>query len=258
MRKICSVLAFFLLLAAVVPARAEGSQTVMTSEVSLPTLEETPVIDVRVPQSGRIVINPYGLPTQMNGETSTEQIISETMTIYNASEVPVAVSASAAGHITEASSMTFASAPPAAGTEEKQIFLYAEFQNEDGLWSGSYHAGENQLLIGQGASAAKETLTLDAGPSEGFFRMFGATSVDTADPWSVEDGVSVTFTFTFSPVEEPAPDQAPVSVQRAAEDIPAAGEMSATGETPAQEETPATGETPAAGETSSPEETPGV
>lgn len=244
MRKICAVLVFFLLLAAVAPVHAEGAQTLMTSEVSLPTLEKAPVIDVKVPQSGRIVINPYGLPTQMDGETSTEQIVSETMTVYNLSQVPVTVSASVTGHIAETSGMTFSSAPPAAGTEEKQIFLYAEFQNEDGFWSGSYHNGGNQLLISAGASPAKEVLTLDAGPSEGVFRMFGATSVDTADPWSAEDGVSVTFTFTFAPADESTPAQASDDEQAASEEAPAPEEPPATGGTPEPEETTATEETP--------------
>ena len=258
MKKLSVALALALALAAAVPAYAAGTQTVVTSDISLPSLEETPVIDVTVPQTGRVVINPYGLPTEMDGETSTEQIVSETLTIYSASEVPVIVSASAAGHIAEASGMTFASAPPAADTGEKEIFLYAEFQHEDGLWSGSYQGSENQLLIFEGASEAKEVLTLDAGPSEGVFRMFGATSVHTEEAWSGADSVSVTFTFTFAPAIEPAQaaEQPDAEETPAAEEAPAAEETPAVEETPAPEETPAVEETPATEEPPAEEEAP--
>lgn len=268
MKKICLALILFLGLAAVVPARAAGTQTIMTSEVSLPSLEETPVIDVTVPQTGRIIINPYGLPTEIDGGTTTEQIASETLTVFNNSEVPVIISASVSGHISELSSMTFASALPQEDTEEKEVFLYAEFQNEDGLWSGSYDGSANQILICEGTSEAKEVLTLAPGPSEGVFRMFDATSVYPADPWNTEDRVSVVFTFTFSAVTEPAQEPVPEERSDAGEDsVPeessAPEEPSAPGETfmpeesPAPEESPVPEETPAPEESPAPAETPG-
>lgn len=208
MKKICLTLAWLLALAAAVPAHALGAQTVMTSEVSLPSLDEAPAIRVTVPETGRIIINPYGLPTEIGGGTTTDQIASETLVIRNESDVPVIVSASAEGQISGPSDMTFTNAPPAEGEQEKLIFLYAEFQNEDGLWSGSYDGGENQIWVSEYASEAKEVLTLEAGPSEGVFRMFGATSVDPVEPWSADDNVSVTLTFTFSPVDGDAVDSA--------------------------------------------------
>lgn len=257
MKKLDVFLAFFLTLALTTPLRAGAEanpqtaapHTVMASEVALPPLNEAPVIDVKVPQTGRIIINPYGLPVETASGFSTEQIASDTLTIYNDSAVPVIVSASASGHISELSSMTYVSAPPAQDGLEKEIFVYAEFQNEDGAWHGRYDGGENQILICEGPSAVKEVLMLDAGPSEGVFRMFGATSVDPADPWSTEDRVSVAFTFTFAPVIEPVQD-------RVLEEQPEAEESPAPEETPAPEESSAPEESTAPEESSAPEETP--
>lgn len=221
MKKLCLTLVWLLILAAV-PAQALGAQTVLTSEVSLPSqLAAAPEIRVTVPQTGRIVINPYGLPTEIGGGTTTEQIASETLTISNASEVPVVVSASAEGRISDLSDMTFTYAPPAADAQEKQIFLYAEFQDRDALWSGSYSGGGNQILVSGGVSETKDVLTLDAGPSEGVFRMFGAVSESPVNPWSTDDSVSVTITFTFSPADSAAGDQAADAWQTVPEAVPA-------------------------------------
>lgn len=275
MKKMGLFVAFFLTLALIAPACADveanpqtaAPQTVLASELALPELDEALVIDVKVPQTGRIIINPYGLPVETDTGTSTEQIASDTLTIYNDSTVPVIVSASVSGHISELSSMTYVSAPPQENAEEKEVFLYAEFQNEDNAWSGSYGGGENQILVCEGSSAAKEVLTLDAGPSVGVFRLFGATSVDPADPWSTEDRVSVAFTFTFAPVIEPAQDP-DAEETPAPEETPTPEESPATGETPtpeespipeessAPEERPATEETSVAEESPAPEETP--
>ena len=195
MRKICLVLAFLLALTAVGPVRTAAAETVMRSEIAL--------VDVTVPETGRIVLNPYGLPVEIDGETTQEQIASQTMPITNNGETPVVVSASATGRISEHSSMAFAAAPPPADGLEKEIFMYAEFQNEDGRWMNGYKGRSNQVLITETASRTKEVLTLDAGAG-GVFRLFGATAVSPADPWSGADEVSVSFAFTFVPVIEPA------------------------------------------------------
>lgn len=205
MKKICLALTFFLALAAVIPAHAEGTQTVMTSGISLPPLEEAPMIDVTVPQSGRIIINPYGLPTEIDGSTSTEQIVSETMPITNESTAPIVVSASIAGRVSEPSSLRYALQSPA-NLGEKEVFLYAEFQNEGGIWLGSYVDANNQILISEQDSGPQEVLALDA-YAMGMFRLFGAASLDPDDPWCSDDTISVTLTFTFSALDEPSMTQ---------------------------------------------------
>lgn len=193
MRKRCLALAFLLALTAVVPARASSAETILKSEILL-----QPVIEVTVPQSGRIILNPYGLPTEIDGRTTTEQIAGETMPIVNSGDTPVTVSASAAGQIFEGSSAVYVPAPPQADATEKEIFLYAEFQPMDGLWAGVYDGASNQILISDNPSEQKEVLLIDA-YSQGMFCLFGAMTVQPANPWSVEDEITVTIIFSFSP-----------------------------------------------------------
>lgn len=253
MRKICFLLAFLVALTAVAPAHAADAETVMWSEISL--------VEVTVPQTGRIILNPYGLPTEIDGETTREQIASETMPILNNGDTPVIVSARAAGRISEQSSMVYVTAPPTADTLEKEIFLYAEFQQEGGAWSGSYSGEGNQILITERTSEVQEVLTLDAA-SQGMFRMFGSTAVFPVDPWCTDDSVSVTFTFTFAPVEmerteDPAEEEipeeeAPPAEEAPEEEVPPEEDPS---EDPGAPEEPETPDTPEASDPSFPEET---
>ena len=176
-----------------VPGEAPASE-----ETPAPASDDSSLIHVTVPAMGRIILNPYGMAVETSDGTSRSQVICETMTIANESEVPVAVSASVVGHISEWSSMEFVSAPPPPDAREKAVFLYAEFQNDAGAWWNSYKDEENQILVSAAASEEKDVLTLAAGPSEGVFRVFGATSVSPNDPWCSDDAVSVTLTFSFT------------------------------------------------------------
>lgn len=179
------------------PEDTESPEETSSTEENIEQLtDDFPIIDVTVSEFGRILINPYGLPMDMNGETFTEQIVSETLKIVNHSEVPVTVWSSAVGSISPSSVMTYASEPSINATE-KEIFLYAEFQAESGTWSGMYSDADNQISISEQVSEPKAVLTLGT-ESEGMFRFFGAASVAPNVPWCAEDVLSITFSFTFS------------------------------------------------------------
>lgn len=274
MRKLSFLLAFLLALTAVCPVHAAAA-TEMRSEIAL--------VEVTVPQAGRIVLNPYGLPVEVDGEKTTEQIASETMPITNNGDEAVVVTARTAGHISENSSMTFVTAPPAAGTVEKEVFLYTEFQREGEDWSGRYSGGENQILVTEGVSESKEVLTLEANAG-GKFRMFGATAVSPADPWSGADEISVTVVFTFTPLassvdlgpveegepaevepaDDPAEDasdeetQAPEEPTDPEPETPEVPDTPEVPETPEDPDTPVVPETPVEPETPAVPETPDV
>jgi len=256
MRKLSFLLAFLLALTAVVPAHAE---TMMESELALPP-DESPIVNVTVPATGRIILNPYGMSVETSDGTSSSQVICETMTITNESEVPVAVSASVTGHISEHSSMEFASAPPPSDAREKAVFLYAEFQNEDGVWQEGYTGTENQILVSAEASEEKDVLTLAAGPSEGVFRVSGATSVSPDDPWCSDDAVSVTVSFTFEAVlpETATVEESPAEESSTTPETPEVPETPDVPETPEDPDTPAVPETPEEPETPEVPETPAV
>ena len=111
---------------------------------------EPPVIDVVVPNTGTVVINPYGLPVMIDGQETTEQIAGSTMLLENRSSVAVDVSVSAVG--TPLGGVVFAAQPPAEDAPEKELFLYAEFQATEALgitvpWTGAFLDASNQLMV---------------------------------------------------------------------------------------------------------------
>lgn len=164
--------------------------------------EEPAVLHVTVPQSGKIVINPYNLPVELSDGTSTEQIVGEALPIVNNSEFPVQVSASVVGQVSEESSLTYVNQPPLADSTQKEIFLYAEFQQGDGLWLDGYEGAANQMLVSQQISGPQDVLTLPSGPSEGVFRLFGAVTKFPDEPWDAVDEITATVMFTFTALDE--------------------------------------------------------
>lgn len=164
--------------------------------------DELPVIEVTVPKNGHIIINPYGLAVDGEGEDSAEQIVSRPQQITNYSEVPVTVWASAKGTIADESSAVYVTEPPEEAGPDKEIFLYAEFQPDESSWQESYTESENQILITEHPTDPQPVLELseDGEPdSEGFFRLFGELTTYPEDPWCEEDALEVVLTFTFLP-----------------------------------------------------------
>lgn len=155
------------------------------------------VIDVAVPDFGGFTLNPYGLPVDTATGISRDQIVSEPLEITNMGENPVSVWASAAGSVSGLSGACLVSQPPRSDVTEKEIFLYAEFKNDEGSWEPGYTGAENQILITDEVSEQKNVLTLDAG-TVGWFQLFGSTAVDTEEDWSEDDVIHVTLAFTFT------------------------------------------------------------
>ena len=202
------------------------------------------LIDVLVPSSGELVINPYGLEVDMDGGVSTDQIVHSCQTLINLSDFPVIVDVSVTGTIPAESGAGFVSAPPAQDAPGQDVFLYAEFQPDPSGWVGEYWGLPYQVLAD---ASGENVLTLEAG-GEGYFRMFGAMSVYPEDPWSDTDTFGAVLSFTFTPVY---PDPEPVEEPEAPEE-----EIPEAPETPdiSEEEPPEDSETPEVPEEVPPEE----
>ncbi len=176
------------------------------------------LINVLVPSSGELVINPYGLEVDMDGGVTTDQIVHSCQTLINLSDFPVIVDVSVTGTIPAESGAGFVSAPPAQDAPGKDVFLYAEFQQDPSVWVGGYWGLPYQVLAD---ASGENVLTLEAG-GEGYFRMFGAMSVYPEEPWSDTDTFGAVLSFTFTPVY---PDPEPVEEPGAPEEeIPEAPE----------------------------------
>ena len=164
------------------------------------------LINVLVPSSGELVINPYGLEVDIDGGVATDQIVHSCQTLINLSDFPVIVDVSVTGTIPAESGAGFVSAPPAQDAPGKDVFLYAEFQQDPSVWVGEYWGLPYQVLAD---ASGENVLTLDAG-GEGYFRMFGAMSVYPEEPWSDTDIFGAVLSFTFTPVyPDPEPAEEP-------------------------------------------------
>lgn len=192
--------------------------------------EEPPVINVLVPSTGQIVINPYRLPVELDGQTSNDQIVSEQLILQNLSVVPVSVSASVTGTVPPGSGVSFAAVPPAPDSPVKEIYLFAEFQPLSDLffqpaWNGQYSEDSaNQLLVSSWSTRKDNVLRLEASGaaySFGAMRLFGSAAVSPMVPWQAGDDIQASFVFSFTPVVEvsdvPAMDETPVTETPAAE-----------------------------------------
>lgn len=162
-------------------------------------LEDTDsLIDVVVPSSGEIVINPYHL--EVGEEADTAQIIHQPQALLNRSPFAVSVNVRAVGTVPEGSGAVLVSEVPAEG--EKEVFLYVEFQNSPEGWEDSYTGASNQIIAAADWNCGENVLTLDAW-GEGYFRVSGAMSEESS--WTNDDtfGAVLVFTFSAATVEEP-------------------------------------------------------
>ena len=178
------------------------------SGVETPSVEpvselDTDLIRVTVPESGNVLINPYQLPIATDDGESEDQIVSQPQCITNYSDIPVSVWVRTQSRISEESDAVFVPEPPQPDTTQKEIFLYAEFlNNEQEAWSDAYYGAQNQILLSDPPSDDQKVMELDAGGAEGLFRLFGQTTRIPADPWDTNDSFEVVFTFTFLPVQD--------------------------------------------------------
>ena len=196
--------------------------------------EEPPVIEVLVPSAGQVIINPYCLPVELDGQTSTDQIVSAPLILENRSTIPVSVSASVTGTVPPGSGVSFAAAPPMPDSPVKEIFLYAEFHAVpepafQPSWSGLYSDSTNQLMVGVQSAAKADVLRLEAGGtacSWGALRLFGSAAVSPMVPWQAGDDIQATFVFSFTPIVEAPAADVPVTDEPVV-DMPAADEPAA-------------------------------
>lgn len=178
------------------------------------------LIDVLVPSSGQMILNPYRLPVDLEGGETTDQIVHSCQTLINQSGFPVTVNVSVTGTIPAESEAAFVSEPPSPDAPDKEVFLYAEFQPDPDWWEGSYYDLSNQLLVSEEGTEREDVLTLDA-QGEGYFRLFGEMSEAPEEPWSKTDTFGAVLTFTFTPVyAEPAQAEEPEVPEELPEEEP--------------------------------------
>ncbi len=220
-RSAAGLLAGLILLSSAPTAGAIGSTMVVTGTVIVPeneyaqmfpvtmadkiqmfnasqlSLSSSPEINVLVPETGEVVINPYCMEVEVDGELVRDQVSSPVYTIENNSEVPVMVDAAAQASFYKNSGASLVSRVPDKDAAQKELFLYLELQSEYNMWEPSYSDASNQMLIGNGEIRKTGMLAVDAA-GQAYLRFSGAASPNPQESWSADDGLNVTLIFTFS------------------------------------------------------------
>ena len=197
-------------------------------------------INVSVPAHGQMIINPYGLPVESEGTKTTEQIINPVQEMTNTGSQPVLVDVRVVGGVPEGSEAVLVDREPI--PDVKEVFLYAEFQNDPDGWLDGYKAGYNQVPAIPEGTDGEGVLTLEA-EQTGYFRIFGVMSTEPF--WEKNDTFDVSLAFSFTVIgEEPAleePKDEPISDKP---DTPGSEDLS-PGDTPTEApEEPANPEQP--------------
>ncbi len=215
-----TVLAGAMAMAMAVPAFAadpEPNTTVLTGTY------KPIILAVTVPTTGNVIINPYGLPVELDEETviSGEQITNGApLLISNQSKVALAVGASVIGEVkgtgvafsdTDASNETdkkinavfqaFKAPGVTADTEPEELnAMFAELKSDDAVLTATVKATSEEatgdLVLREGD---EEGLTQDGGAA--FFRLSGTVSKKPTTAWADTDGFTTTVAFTFEPGE---------------------------------------------------------
>ena len=180
-------------------------ETVPPEDEPLPEMPEDDLIDVVVPAVGEVMLNPYGLAVETAWGTNREQVQHQPQPLTNNSNFPVIVTATATGAL--AGDAWFVTAPPEREAEEKELFLYVEYQSQPDVWQGAYTGAPNQLLVTEYGSSG-EVLTLEAG-AEGYYRLFGSMSPTPQTMWSSDNALTVTLAYTFTRDPSSQPEELP-------------------------------------------------
>lgn len=190
---------------AIVPAYASSSiarnKTQMIAETYLPQV----MIEVVVPTSGNVYINPNRLPVQIGADVVNSQIVSDAFCIQNLTEVPVSVNVDVTGKVKSGSKLSLSSSSTAGSTSKlKKAFIYFEIQavsDPDSVsWANAYDPDQH-IVVRESKRSRQDVIILDAVDGSkcyGAFRLAGDCTENPKDSWSSKDGVNVNVAFTFS------------------------------------------------------------
>lgn len=168
------------------------------------------VLEVTIPSSGEVIINPHRDPVRIDGIEIRDQIINKAQQLANHSGVPIIVTASVSADTGSSGGLTIVDHQIDKGETDKLAYLYVEFANlssadEEPVWSGGYTGASNQLLVSGSGSVTGDVLRVEAGdkiPEYASYRLFGSLSENPAAGWHKGDKLSVTVSFNFRAAEE--------------------------------------------------------
>lgn len=207
------------LLALLVSAHPAAAAATPPNGVSVTITADTriPIVEVTVPDSASVYINPYELPVDIGtGRKNYGQIISTPACVSNYSDVMIQMDMSVTAHVREGSMMTLANSPTGGGGTQKRAFIYLEFQQtdtsqfKDVQWDSAYSAGKpTHIVLQNGVTVIRNNLmrlppvTPKGKVAPGGyapFRLTGDAATSPTEEWTTDDGIDVRIAFTFKPL----------------------------------------------------------
>lgn len=214
-RLLCAVLALVLLVSARPAAAAAASPNGVNVTITAET--RVPIVEVTVPDSASVYINPYELPVDIGaGRKNYGQIISTPACVSNYSDVAIRMDLAVTAHVREDSTMTLSTSPTGGGGTQKRAFIYLEFQQTDTSrftdvqWDSAYSASKpTHVVLRDGVTVIRNNLmklppmTPKGKVAPGGyapFRLTGDAVASPTDEWTTDDGIDVRIAFTFTPL----------------------------------------------------------
>lgn len=194
-----------------------AADTDLEQSTNITGTTQAPTIKITVPATGAVTVNPYKMAVSVGGSDVTDQIISATQYIENASDVALKVSAevtgTAAGNLAFATASTQGSRAPTTNS----VFMYFEMvASDDGstepTWATAYDSkATTQILVSTKATKKADMLTLAAGTGTaaasagGYaaFHLAGDAASTPTTAWAAADKADVAIAFTFTPTATP-------------------------------------------------------
>lgn len=173
-----------------------------------------PVISVSVPTSADVLINPFQLPVEIDGESNWEQIICSDAVMSSSSDIPLSVSVRVTGSVKAGSDLILADSPTNKTGTEKKAFVYFEIVKSDwdevrrSLWAEAYDPAKHVRVVSGTPQTGTDMLTLEplnkygeiARGGYAQFRLAGDAVQKPTSAWNENDGIDVMISFTFKPI----------------------------------------------------------
>lgn len=180
------------------------------NNTNISVLYKEPEIQVNIPASGGLIINPYQIPVKVEQKVQTSQIVHKPFTVINRSQIKIAVNVAVSAQIANGSKMELLGRSVSQDRSgDKVAFLFLDKRVTDpgvdvtGLdWSTNFNS-RNHLLISEESNEREAMISLapaDREGSVGAFHIAGNAARYPDEPWNPSvDKVSIEIIFTFRP-----------------------------------------------------------
>jgi hypothetical protein len=203
-KKLTALLAVSLATLSAFPVCAASNQS--STQITATTAVPNVTIDVTVPSQTNAYLNPEQVTVNLGNKMEYGQILSPTTYITNNSVVPISVSASVTGDISDTSDMVLRNKTTVgARLKDKQAFVYFEMlptaDPENVSWASRYDAKKHLLVLDDDTTEKENFVTIGAASQAkhyGAFRLAGDCVADPEnDVWTSDDSFTTTIVFTF-------------------------------------------------------------